>query len=121
MLWFLLKRGVLIAAMLCGLLVITFIISHVAPVDPAGLAAGPDATAEMIESIRQEYGLDKPVWHQFVIYIGGVLTGDWGHSILTTRPVWDDILVFLPANAFSDKGSPCIFNLLLKSAYYIRL
>jgi len=97
MLWFLLKRVVLIAAMLCGLLVITFIISHVAPVDPAGLAAGPDATAEMIAKVREEFSLDKPLWHQFIIYISGILAGDWGRSILSTKPVWEDIGVFLPA------------------------
>ena len=56
MLYFTLRRGLLMVLMLIGLLAITFSISHIAPGDPAALAAGPDATLEMIERIRTEYG-----------------------------------------------------------------
>ena len=97
MLWFTLRRTAWMAVMLVGLLAITFSISHIAPGDPAALAAGPDATLEMIERIRSEYGLDKPLPTQFVIYLGNILTGDWGRSIHTTHAVWDDLVVFFPA------------------------
>ena len=70
MLWFVAKRCILMVAMLLGLLVITFSISHIAPGDPAALAAGPDASKEMIELIRKEYGLDKSLPEQFYIYLG---------------------------------------------------
>ena len=86
MLRFAIKRSLLMVMMLAGLLAITFTISHIAPGDPAALAAGPDANAEMIERIRTEYGLDKPLYHQFAIYLGNLLTGDWGKSLTTTRP-----------------------------------
>ena len=82
--------------MLLGLLAITFTISHVAPADPAALAAGPDATLEMIERYRVEHGLDRPLYEQFAIYLGDLLTGDWGRSIHTTRPVWDDLVTYFP-------------------------
>jgi peptide/nickel transport system permease protein len=85
------------AAMLVGLLAITFVISHIAPGDPAALAAGPDATLEMIEQIRREHGLDKPIPMQFLIYLGNILSGDWGTSINTTHAVWDDLALFFPA------------------------
>ena len=85
------------AFMLLGLLAITFTISHIAPADPAGLAAGPDATVEMIERYRVEYGLDRPLYEQFAIYLGRLLTGDWGRSIHTTRGVWEDLVVYFPA------------------------
>ncbi|MBE7637087.1 ABC transporter permease subunit [Sneathiella sp. P13V-1] len=91
------KRCVLMLGMLLGLMVITFLISHVTPGDPAALAAGPDATEEMIERIRVERGFDKPMIQQFAIYVGGVVTGDLGTSIHTTRDVLDDILTFFPA------------------------
>ncbi len=97
MLWFTVKRSLLMALMLGGLLAITFTISHIAPGDPAALAAGPDATQEMIERIRTEYGLDKPLVQQFFFYLKGILSGDWGRSINTTRPVWDDLVNYFPA------------------------
>ena len=97
MLRFTLKRIVWMAAMLVGLLAITFVISHIAPGDPAALAAGPDATLEMIEQIRREHGLDKPIPMQFLVYLGNILSGDWGTSINTTHAVWDDLALFFPA------------------------
>lgn len=97
MLQFLLKRLAYMLLMLVGLLAITFTISHVAPGDPARLAAGPNANEEMVETIRKEYGLDRPVLVQFGRYLQGVVTGDLGRSITTTRPVFQDLLRYFPA------------------------
>ena len=97
MLRFVLRRSLLMVGMLFALLIITFMISHVAPGDPASLAAGPDASEDMIETIRREYGLDKPLPQQFLIYVGGVLRGDFGNSIHTGREVIDDLILFFPA------------------------
>ncbi|MDP6707614.1 MAG: ABC transporter permease [Alphaproteobacteria bacterium] len=97
MLWFTVRRSLLMLLMLVGLLAITFTISHIAPGDPAALSAGPDASAEMIERIRTEYGLDKPLPYQFFIYLKALLGGDWGKSIHTTHAVWDDLVDFFPA------------------------
>ncbi len=94
---FILKRAALLGLMLVGLILIMFTISHVAPGDPAGAAAGPDATVEMIETIRREFGLDKPLPVQFWIYLTDVLQGDLGRSIRTTHDVTDDLLRYFPA------------------------
>lgn len=94
---FILKRLGFLVLMLFGLLVITFSISHVAPGDPAALAAGPDATEEMVETIRQEYGLDQPLPVQFWRYLSGVLEGDLGRSLRTTRDVSHDLARYFPA------------------------
>jgi len=94
---FLLKRTLMLGLMLVGLLIIMFLISHVAPGDPAGVAAGPDATPEMIETLRQEFGLDKPLPTQFWIYLKGVLQGDLGRSLHTTHDVTADLLRYFPA------------------------
>lgn len=96
MLRFTFRRAVLMVFMLLGLLAITFTISHLAPADPAALAAGPDANREMIERYRVEYGLDRPVYEQFANYLARLLTGNWGTSILTTRAVWDDLALYFP-------------------------
>ena len=97
MLKMLVKRSVLMFGMLLGLLIITFLISHVTPGDPAALAAGPDASTEMIDQIRKERGFDKPVYIQFITYAGGILRGDMGTSIHTTHAVFDDIVAYFPA------------------------
>ena len=78
MLGYLARRFLLLGLMLFGLLCVTFVISHVAPGDPARLAAGPDATASMVATIRAEYGLDRPLPIQFGQYLHGVLSGDLG-------------------------------------------
>ena len=83
--------------MLLGLMIITFVVSNIAPGDPARLAAGPDATQEMVDVIRAERGLDKPLVVRFFIYLGHVITGDLGTSIHTGRPVLQDLSVFFPA------------------------
>ena len=94
---FIIRRCFMMVLMMAGLLAITFIISRIAPGDPARLAAGPDATAEMVERMRVAYGLDKPLVEQFAIYAGNLLQGDFGQSIYTTRAVLTDLIAFFPA------------------------
>ncbi|MGQ3905107.1 ABC transporter permease [Mixta calida] len=82
---------------MAGVCVITFIISHLIPGDPARLLAGDRASDEMVRHIRQQLGLDLPLWQQFIHYVGDLLQGDLGTSIRTGRPVLADIAVFFPA------------------------
>src|SRR2546423_9124095 len=82
--------------MLFGLLCITFAISHVVPGDPARLAAGPDATASMVETIRAEHGLDQPLSVQFWRYVRGIARGDLGRSLRTRETVGSDLLRYFP-------------------------
>jgi peptide/nickel transport system permease protein len=94
---YLIRRFLVLAIMMFGLLCITFFIANIAPGDPAALAAGPNATKSMVEAIRDEYGLDKPLIEQFVHYVTNIFAGDLGRSISTTRPVIDHISEALPA------------------------
>src|SRR5262249_44726983 len=82
--------------MLFGLLCITFSSSHVAPDAPARLAAGPGGTASMVEKIRAEYGLDRPLPVQFAQYLRGVLSGDLGRSLRTRETVVADLARYFP-------------------------
>jgi peptide/nickel transport system permease protein len=93
---YLARRLLLLGLMLFGLLCITFAISHVAPGDPARLAAGPDATPSMVETIRAEYGLDRPLPIQFGQYLRGVLGGDLGRSLRTRETVAADLARYFP-------------------------
>ncbi len=87
----------LLALMLGGLVVITFTVSNIAPSDPAALAAGPDATRDMIETVRHEYGLDRPLPIQFVRYVNDLAHGDLGRAVQTGDAVSDDLRRFFPA------------------------
>ncbi|WEX10666.1 ABC transporter permease [Chelativorans sp. AA-79] len=97
MLSFILRKLAALVGTMLGIAALTFLITNVAPGDPARLVAGPNATEDMVETIRVENGLDKPVIEQFVIYMGGLVQGDLGTSIVTTRPVIDELLRYAPA------------------------
>ena len=94
---FVVRRSLMMVLMMAGLLAITFVISRIAPGDPARLAAGPDANAEMVERMRVAYGLDKPLIEQFAIYVVNLVQGDFGQSLYTTRAVLTDLVIFFPA------------------------
>ncbi len=96
MLGYVVKRLALLGLMLFGLLCITFAISHVVPGDPARLAAGPDATASMVQTLSAEYGLDRPLWVQFARYVRGIAGGDLGRSLRTRESVGSDLLRYFP-------------------------
>jgi peptide/nickel transport system permease protein len=94
---FLARRLLLVALMLAGLVVITFVVSNVAPSDPAALAAGPDATADMVATVRHEYGLDQPLPRQFLQYVTDLLRLRLGRSIQTGDDVSADLARYFPA------------------------
>nr|WP_113867590.1 ABC transporter permease [Brenneria salicis]NMN92085.1 peptide/nickel transport system permease protein [Brenneria salicis ATCC 15712 = DSM 30166]RBP61164.1 peptide/nickel transport system permease protein [Brenneria salicis ATCC 15712 = DSM 30166]RLM30189.1 peptide ABC transporter permease [Brenneria salicis ATCC 15712 = DSM 30166] len=80
-----------------GVCVITFIISHLIPGDPASMLAGNRASDEIVQRIRQQLGLDQPLYVQFYRYVTDLLHGDLGTSIRTGRPVLEDLKAFFPA------------------------
>ncbi len=94
---YILRRIGLAGLMLFGLVCLTFVISNIAPSDPAALAAGPDAGRSQIEQVRRDYGLDKPLHEQFMRYVTDLVRGDFGRSIATGRPVATDLARYFPA------------------------
>jgi peptide/nickel transport system permease protein len=80
-----------------GLTAVTFIIGRVMPADPVLAIVGDRASNEVYEAMRLQLGLDKPLIQQYLIYLVNVLQGDFGKSIMTTRPVLDDLIRFFPA------------------------
>ncbi|ROR10021.1 ABC transporter permease [Erwinia sp. JUb26] len=80
-----------------GVCVITFIISHLIPGDPARLLAGDRASDEIVQHMREQLGLNLPLWQQFIRYVEQLLHGDLGMSIRTGRPVLEDLKTFFPA------------------------
>lgn len=97
MLRFVLRRSALVLPSLLGLLVVTFVLIHAVPSDPAVAMAGEAATPEQIERLRKQYGLDRPLWEQFAVYVEKVARLDFGDSAFSKRPVTVDIVQRLPA------------------------
>ena len=80
-----------------GLLAVTFFIGRVIPIDPVLAVVGDRAPEHVYQRVRAEMGLDLPLWHQFGTYVGKVLRGDFGVSVLTSNPVMQDIRRTFPA------------------------
>ncbi|MGO8918558.1 MAG: ABC transporter permease [Stellaceae bacterium] len=92
-----LRLVVQILLTLLGLLLATFLIARVVPIDPVLAVVGDRASAEVYQRVRTELGLDQPLWVQFYRYVSLVLHGDFGRSVLTRNLVTADIARFLPA------------------------
>jgi peptide/nickel transport system permease protein len=82
---------------LFGLLVVTFLIGRVIPIDPAIAAAGDQAPEAVIRALRTEMGLDQPIWVQFYRYVVQILHGDFGASNVSHNLVTSDIARYFPA------------------------
>ena len=88
---------VTVALTYLGLLAVTFFIGRVIPVDPALAIVGDRAPEHVVQRVREELGLNEPLPVQFAVYVGKALRGDFGNSVLTSQPVWQDILKTFPA------------------------
>jgi len=97
MLQYILRRLVTLLITLVGIMVVTFFISLVVPIDPLAAIAGPQAPQETVERLRTLYGFDQPIHVQFSRYLQRLMHGDLGTSFQTGRPVLDDIFQYFPA------------------------
>jgi len=91
-----LTLGSIIVTML-GLMFITFIIGRVMPIDPVLAIVGEQASKSTYDDAYAQLGLDRPIIVQFFYYVWDVIHGDFGKSLLTARPVADDIKRVFPA------------------------
>jgi len=94
---FLVRRTALTVFVLFGVTMITFLLSHVVPADPVVAYLGDHAPPAMVEQVRHQLGLDRPLPVQFGIYLRGLLHGNLGISIMNSRPVSQDLAQYLPA------------------------
>lgn len=81
---------VIILSILCFLLI------HMLPGDPASMIAGTNATPEMVEAIREKMGLNLPLTQQYLNWAKGILSGDWGESLINGSKILPQILERLP-------------------------
>jgi peptide/nickel transport system permease protein len=95
---FLTRRGFQAIFVLLGLSILIFIIARVLPGDPARTALGARAPQWVVDRLREDMHLDKPLVAQYGYWLGDALQGDLGISLVTRRDVTDDIREFLPAS-----------------------
>ena len=93
---YLAKRLVMMFFLLLGMTFIVFASLYFAPGDPAEIAAGPSATVEEVELMRQYLGLDRPFLVQYGTYLWNLAHGDLGTSLITRQPILDELAVRLP-------------------------
>ena len=94
---FVLRRVILLVPILLGLTLLIFVFIHLLPGDPAIAILGERATPANVERVRAALGLDRPLYEQYLQYMGGLLQGDLGRSFITNRDVVDDFLQRFPA------------------------
>jgi peptide/nickel transport system permease protein len=82
---------------LVALSAITFTLMRLVPSDPARNIAGPRASPAAVQKVREDYGLDKPVLNQYATFMRGIVKLDFGTSLVSRRPVSDDLKRYLPA------------------------
>lgn len=82
---------------LFGLLVLTFFIGRMMPVDPVLAIVGDEASSATYERVYQQLGLDRPLYEQFFRFVSDIFRGDFGVALLTGRPVIEDIARVFPA------------------------
>jgi peptide/nickel transport system permease protein len=100
------------AAVMVGVSIITFALSHVVPTDPAVSALGDHASEASLTAFRERFGLNKPVPEQYWIYVTNLLQGNLGTSLRTRRPVTSDLRDFFPAT-FELSLTALVFSILI--------
>ena len=98
MLRFLLRRLGLIVPTFVGVTLLSFLLIHLVPGDPIEVRVGEHGIAPArLAALRHTFGLDQPLWKQFLDYEAGVVTGGLGVSVVTRQPVWDEFATLFPA------------------------
>jgi peptide/nickel transport system permease protein len=105
------RRSLTIIPVLLGVSVLVFSFIHLIPGDPALTMLGERATPEKVEEVRRQLGLDRPIPEQYLIYLGKIVRGDLGISIVRGDPVLTDLLRRFPATV--ELATAAIFLALL--------
>lgn len=81
------KRFALLVPILLAVVTVVFILIHLVPGDPVDFILGEQALPADRSAMRHELRLDRPLWEQYGLYLSGVVSGDWGRSLIDRRPV----------------------------------
>ena len=95
---YLIKRLLMVIPTVLGITIVVFLAMRLIPGDPIDLILAEDYSEEARQALMREYGLDQPMYVQYVKWLWQMLRGNWGVSILTDRPVLQDVLIKLPVS-----------------------
>ncbi len=96
MLAYIIRRLLLLLLCLIGVVTLIFLVVRVMPGDAARALAGRSADPESVALIRDTLGLDKPLWQQYLQYMGSIVTLDFGRSMISREPIIDEIIRYFP-------------------------
>lgn len=99
------RRLLFLIPVVIGMTLVVFLMLNVSGGDPAIALAGDDASEEILRIIRQRLGLDRPLHIRYLAWIGGLIRGDMGVSLIDGRPVLPTILTHLPATLLLMAGA----------------
>jgi dipeptide transport system permease protein len=95
---FLLRRVAMLIPTFIGVSFLAFLFIHLLPGDPVLLLAGERGVApDVYQRLLHQYGLDQPIWRQYLTYLGHLTQGDFGLSTVTRKPVWTEFFALFPA------------------------
>lgn len=94
---YLLQRLLTTIVVIFGITFVVFMIIQLVPGDPARVVLGVAASEENVQALRERLGLNQPVWQQYISWLGGLLQGDLGNSLVTGQSVTEQIFQRLPA------------------------
>ena len=96
MLYFVARRLLAAVPTLLAVLTLVFVIVRIVPGDPALVILGDQATPEAVAALHTRLGLDRPLWEQYITFLVNALTGDFGNSLVTGRPILAEVGAVLP-------------------------
>jgi peptide/nickel transport system permease protein len=97
-------------ALMLGVVALIFVLLRATPGDPINVIVGDyPVPAEYRESLREEWGLDKPLWQQFLIFVGGMVKGDFGYSFANRQPVLE-LIQMKAGNTVLLMGTALVFS-----------
>lgn len=91
------RRLLAAVPMLLAISIASFLLLHALPGDPTAVLLGQEATPEAMAQVREELGLNRPLYVQYFEFLGNVLQGDFGRSYSSGRPVADELIMRVPA------------------------
>ena len=94
---YIIKRLLLLIPVIIGVSLLVFLVMHMFTTDPAATILGQHAQQDQIQALREQLGLNKPIYVQYWDFLRGILHGNLGNSLMTKTPVWDEIIARFPA------------------------
>ncbi len=96
MIGYVIRRLIAAIPTLLAVLTLVFVLVRIVPGDPAIAILGDRATPDAVAALQAKLGLDQPIWRQYLAFIGQFLSGNFGRSMVTDRPILGDIAAVLP-------------------------